>query len=113
MASGHPYKHHREMHVGHRRVKHLMRSGGHVSDKSMAKAAKSFARKVEEHEHEELGEHKGMARGGRLDKRARGGAIGKYQMGGPIHKLTPRKHKPHTAVHIVNISRGGGGGGGA
>src|SRR5260370_27203356 len=101
------------MHVGHRRVKHLMKSGGYVSDKSMEKEAKGFAKRVAEHEKGEITEekHEGEKRGGRLDKRARGGAIKTYQFGGgikPIRKITPSKHKPHVAVNITNINRGRG-----
>lgn len=121
----HPYSHHREMQVGHRRVKHIMRSGGHAvgggkhadvkEDKALIK------RMLKEHESQE---HEGMKRGGRLDKRARGGGIKakkaggavekkaaggkvqKFQLGGPVRKMTPSKHKPHLAVNIVNIHRG-------
>lgn len=104
----HPYNNHREMQVGHRRVKTLMASGGYASDKGLAKAATGFAQRVAKHEKAEMAEekHEGENRGGRLDKRARGGAIeGKANGGGVMRKFTPSKHKPHVAVNVINVSR--------
>ena len=117
----HPYRNHREMHVGHRRVKTLMKSGGYVADKSLAKAASGFARRVEKHEKEEIAERAagGAVAPARLDKRARGGAtshpagctcaacggkVAKRAQGGGIHQITPSKRKPHTNINIVNVT---------
>lgn len=111
----HPYRGHGENAVGHRRAKFLTTGkqyarGGHSDEKEDRKLIKSMLKKEEKAEGKAAG---GSISGGRLDKRARGGKVNGYQMGGGIRKFTPSKHKPHTSVHITNISRGGGGGGGA
>lgn len=117
----HPFHGHREMHVGHRRAKTLMKSGGYAGGMS-DKAVEGFAKRLAKHERAEISEekHEGeYARGGRLDKRARGGATGhlagctcaacggkveKRARGGGIHQITPSKRKPHTNINIVNVS---------
>src|SRR5215470_8890978 len=114
--SQHSHKHHREMHVGHRRAKYLLKSGGHGGlehGKHLVSQAEKLTKSMREHEAEER--HEGYKAGGRLDKRARGGAVKKFQMGGgigvkPVRKFTPAKHKPHMNVNIVNLHRPGGGG---
>src|SRR5215475_8362693 len=111
----HSHKHHREMHVSHRRVKHLLKSGGHAGPEHgehLVSRAEKLTKAMREHEEAER--HEGYLRGGRLDKKARGGKVKAYQFGGaikPPHKFTPSKHKPHTTVNIVNMHRPGGGGG--
>jgi hypothetical protein len=86
----HPYSGHKQEAVGHRRVKVLMRSGGYAEGHSIAKAAKSFAKRVAAHESAEEKHEGEYAQGGRIDKRARGG------------KITPSKHRPHVSVNIIN-----------
>lgn len=105
----HEYHGHREMHVAHRRAKHLMRTGGYAVGGGKHPDVKEdralISRMLKEHEDKEM-EVEGKLRHTRLDKRARGGAVGKFAVGGPIRKITPAKHKPHVNVNVVNIHRG-------
>lgn len=106
----HPYAKHSENAVGHRRASKLTTGKEYASGGSAGDGG-TKTRKYAEGGEVASAKPEGKMAGGRLDKRARGGKVQKFQLGGPIHKMTPKKHKPHTNINITNISapRGGAG----
>lgn len=94
----HPFAGHKQNAVEKRRVKVLMRSGGY-SGTSDAADDRSMLKHMQRHIAKFHGEHGGeYADGGRIDKMARGGRMG---------KITPKKHKPHIKINILNAPGGG------